>query len=54
MAAGAVLGSACTWQDVQHNVVSGSLSFVEGYTTSVWEAIVLPADEIFRADDDEG
>jgi len=39
---GMVYASACTVGDLGYNVVSGTLAFVKGYTTDVWEA-VLPA-----------
>ena len=43
---GALHASACTIGDLQHNVVNGTLSFVKGYTTDVWEALVPPVDDL--------
>ena len=41
---GALYGSACTLGDFRLNMVNGTLSFVKGYTSDLWEALVPPAD----------
>ena len=43
---GMVYGAACTVGDVRHNVVNGTLSFVKGYTSDLWEALIPPADQL--------
>ena len=45
-ALGMMYGSACTVGDIRHNVVNGTLSFVKGYTSDLWEAIIPPADQL--------
>jgi len=44
---GMMYASACTIGDVGQNLVNGTLAFVRGYTTDMWEAIVPPADSLF-------
>lgn len=44
---GMMYSSACTIGDVGHNLVNGTLAFVKGYTTDLWEAVVPPADSFF-------
>jgi len=45
-ALGMTYGAACTVGDVRHNVVNGTLSFVKGYTSDLWEALIPPADQL--------
>ena len=44
---GMLYSSPCTVGDIGHNVINGTLSFVKGYTTDLWEALVPPADQLF-------
>ena len=34
-----------TWGGVRHNVVNGTLSFVKGYTSDLWEALIPAVDD---------
>ena len=43
---GMTYGAACTVGDVRHNVVNGTLSFVKGYTSDLWEALIPPVDQL--------
>lgn len=45
VAVGMLHGSACTLGDVRLNVWNGTLAFVKGYTTDLWEAVFPAADE---------
>jgi len=45
-AVGALNSSVCTWGDIGQNVVSGTLDFVEGYTTDWWQAVFPPPEAI--------
>ena len=45
LAGGALLGSACTAEDIQKNVVAGSLGYVAGGATTFWNSFI-PQDEI--------
>ena len=55
LAAGTMYGSACSMQDLRHNIIGGTLSFVEGYTGDLWTALVPSADEVinFRGDNED-
>ena len=44
-ALGMLYGAACTVGDVRHNVVNGTLSFVKGYTSDLWEALIPAVDD---------
>ncbi|MGB2986982.1 MAG: hypothetical protein WBE26_14005 [Phycisphaerae bacterium] len=46
LAGGMLLGSGCSWVDVRHNVIAGTQSFVKGYTTSLWDALIPPPEEL--------
>ncbi len=50
-AGGMMLISACSIQDIGRNVVSGTLSFVEGYTENLLGAIVPAEDELLNFGD---
>jgi len=43
----------CTLADIRHNLVSGSLSFVEDYATDFWDAVFPPPGDILGQDDTE-
>jgi hypothetical protein len=51
VAVGMLYGSACTWGDLRLNLVNGTLSFVKGYTTDLWEAVFPVPDEFIGVDD---
>ena len=46
LAGGTVLGSACTADDIQKNVVAGTLGYVKAGATSFWSNFI-PADDIW-------
>lgn len=50
-AGGMMLISACSIQDIGLNVMSGTLSFVEGYTEDLLGAFVPAADELVNFGD---
>ena len=54
LTAGTVYGSACSMKDLRHNAIGGTMSFVKGYTSDMWEALVPSADEVinFGGDDE--
>lgn len=45
-ALGMMYSAACTVGDIRLNAVNGTLSFVKGYTSDLWEALVPPADQL--------
>jgi len=53
LAAGSMYGSACSMADVRHNAIGGTMSFLKGYTSDLWTALVPSVDEVinFRGDD---
>ena len=38
--------SSCTLADVRHNVISGALGFVEGYTEDLLAALITPPEDL--------
>lgn len=53
LAAGTAYSSACTMQDVRHNIIGGTLSFVKGYTSDLWAALLPPADVVINLHGDD-
>ena len=45
-AIGVLYGSACTIGDLRHNVVNGTLGFVESYIGDLWETLIPTAEEL--------
>ena len=48
LAGGTLYGSACTADDIQKNLVAGSLSYVKSGATSFW-ANLIPQDELWAS-----
>lgn len=44
--------SSCSMVDVRHNLVAGTMSFVKGYTTNLWEALLPAAEDLVGANED--
>jgi hypothetical protein len=44
--AGGTVFTSCGMTDIRHNVVAGTMSFVEGYTTDMFYALFPPAGEL--------
>ena len=45
-AVGMLHASACSLGDLRLNLVNGTLAFVKGYTTDMWEALIPAADDL--------
>ncbi len=52
-ALGLLFSSPCTVGDIGQDIISGTLSFVRGYTDDVWTELIPPADEIFGETEEE-
>ncbi len=48
LAGGTMLGTSCTAEDIQKNVVAGTLSYVAGGVTSFWNNFI-PMDDVWTA-----
>ena len=46
MAGGMLLGSVCSMSDVRHNLSAGTYSFVKGFATDFWDAILPDAEDL--------
>jgi len=53
LTAGTALVSLCSAVDVKHNVVAGTMSFIESYTDALWTEIIPPPSEILGREDEE-
>lgn len=50
MACGTISSCGFTLEDIRHNVVAGTASFVKAYTGDFWGAVVPGWDEILNAE----
>jgi hypothetical protein len=46
MSSGLVYLPACSLTDIGENIISGSLSFVEGYTEEILSSLFPPPEEV--------
>lgn len=44
MAGGMLLSSSCTIEDLQKNLIAGSLGYVKSHATAFWNAFVPPTE----------
>jgi glyoxylate carboligase len=47
-ASGTLLGWGCTLEDIQHNIVAGTLGYIQASTTSFWSNLIA-ADDFWAA-----
>ncbi len=50
--AGGTVFSSCTVADVRHNLVAGTMSFIEDYTADVWGALLPPPEALVGSDEE--
>jgi hypothetical protein len=43
---GMLYSAPCSVGDLGHNIANGTLSFVKGYTSDLWEALIPSADQL--------
>jgi hypothetical protein len=53
LAAGTAYVSLCSAADVKHNIVGGTMSFIENYTDDLWAELIPPPAELLGRVDAE-
>jgi len=53
LAAGTAYVSLCSAADIKHNIVGGTMSFIEGYTNDLWAELIPPPAELLDREGEE-